>query len=121
MTNGKMTIREGFEKARGYYESIGDAEMVAFFDARLEQVAKKNSAERKPTAKQVENSLFKADILNFMENDKEYTSADIVKSVPSLVAAGITASRVAAMMGQLFKDGSLTREEVKGKFVYKLA
>lgn len=121
MTNGKMTIREGFEKARAYYESVGDTQMVEFFDARLVQVEKKNSAERKPTAKQVENSLFKTDILNFMESGKEYTSADITKGVPSIVAAGITASRVAAMMGQLFKDGSLNRTEVKGKFVYTLA
>ena len=116
-----MTIREGFEKARAYYESIGDAEMVAFFDTRLEQNAKKSNAERKPTAKQVENSLFKQDILNFMESGADYTSADITKSVPSIVAAGVTGARVSAMLGQLFKDGTLTREEAKGHFVYRKA
>ena len=116
-----MTIREGFEKARAYYESIGDAEMVAFFDTRLEQNAKKSNAERKPTAKQVENASFKNIIMDFIIDGVDYTTADITKSVPALVENGVSGARVAAMLGQLFKDGSLTREEVKGKFVYRKA
>ena len=45
MSDKKMTIREGFEKARALYEQMGDAEMVAFFDGRIDQLNKKNSAE----------------------------------------------------------------------------
>ena len=116
-----MTIREGFEKALAYYQSVNDTEMVEFFEKRLEPNAKKSTAERKPTAKQVENTQFKQDILAFMENGVLYTSADITKSVPSIVENGISGARVAAMLGQLFKDGSLIREEIKGKFVYSLA
>ena len=116
-----MTIREGFEKALAYYQSVNDTEMVDFFEKRLEQNAKKSTAERKPTAKQIENSLFKDDIVAFMEKGVVYASADIVKNVPSIVAAGVTSARVTAMLTQLFKDGRINRTEERGKHYYSLA
>ena len=116
-----MTLREGFEKALGYYQSIGDAEMVEFFEGRLAQVAKKATAIRKPTPHQIENEAFKADILNWVEADAEYALADIHKGVPSIVAAGLSSSRVSAMLTALVKSGDLTAEKVKGKNVYRLA
>ena len=116
-----FTLREGFEKARAYYDSIGDAEMVEFFDGRLAQVAKKATAVRKPTPHQIENEAFKADILQWMENDKDYGCADIHKGVPSIIAAGLSGSRVSAMLTALVKSGDLTAEKVKGKNVYHLA
>jgi hypothetical protein len=116
-----MTIREGFEKARSYYESVGDAEMVEFFTKRLEQVEKKNSAERKPTQKQVENAGFKADIISYMESGVLYACADIVKGVPSIVAAGLTAQRVAQMLRQLAEEGKVVKTEEKRKTFYSLA
>ena len=116
-----MTIRQGFEKAREYYASIGDTEMVEFFDGRLAQVEKKNSTPRKPTPHQIENEAFKADIVNWLEADKDYVLADIHKGVPSIVAAGLSSSRVSAMLTALTKDGTLTAEKVKGKNVYRLA
>ena len=121
MTNSKMTIREGFERAKALYEQMGDAEMVAFFEGRLAQVEKKNSAERKPTAKQVENAGFKADILAWMENGVKYASADVAKGVPSIVAAGLSANRVTAMLTQLVNDGAVVRVEEKRKNFYSLA
>ena len=39
MTEKKMTIREGFEKARDHYAELGDTEMVEFFEGRIAQVA----------------------------------------------------------------------------------
>lgn len=116
-----MTLREGFEKALGYYQSIGDAEMVAFFEGRLAQVAKKATAIRKPTPHQIENEGFKADILAWVEPDTDYALADIHKGVPSIVDAGLSASRVTAMLTALVKSGDLTAEKVKGKNVYRLA
>lgn len=117
-----MTIREGFEKARAYYESINDAEMVEFFDGRLAQVEKKNStATRKPTAQQLQNEAFRADILEWMEPETAYSVAEIHKGVPSIVASGISASRVTACVTRLYNDGKLTREAIKGKNFYTLA
>ena len=116
-----MTLREGFMKARNYYESIGDAEMVEFFDGRLAQVEKKSTSPRKPTAHQIENEAFKADILAWVEPNTDYVLADIHKGVPSIVAAGLSSSRVSAMLTALVKSNDLSAEKVKGKNVYRLA
>ena len=116
-----MTIREGFERAQALFVERGDVEMVAFFDKRLAQLDKKNSAERKPTAKQMENANFKADILAWMEPDEKYLSADVAKGVPSIIDAGVSAQRVSAMLTQLVNDGAIVRTEDKRKNYYSLA
>lgn len=81
----------------------------------------KANAVRKPTPKQVENAGFKQDILAWMEPDTFYSITDVTKGVPSISAAGLSSARVTAMVSQLVKDGSLVREEVKGKARFKLA
>lgn len=82
----------------------------------------KANAVRKPTSKQVENAGFKQDILAWMEPDTLYSITDIAKGVPSFATcADMSNARVTAMVSQLVKDGSLVREEVKGKARFKLA
>ena len=81
----------------------------------------KANAVRKPTPKQVENAGFKQDILAWMEPATLYSITDITKGVPSISAAELAPARVTAMVSQLVKDGSLVREEVKGKARFKLA
>lgn len=117
----KMTIREGFEKARALYEQMGDAEMVEFFDTRIAQTIKKNSAERKPTPKQLENDNFKADILAWMDANTLYTCAEIHDGVPSIVAAGISPNRVSALMTQLKDVGAVVATTEKRKNYYQLS
>ena len=117
----KMTIREGFEKARDVFAEMGDTEMVEFFEGRIALTEKKNASERKPTPKQMENEGFKSDILAWMENGVEYSVADIVKGVPSLDASGVKSQRVTALLTQLKEAGKVVRTEVKGKAFYALA
>lgn len=112
----KMTIREGFERAKTLYEQMGDAEMVAFFEGRIDQLNKKNSAERKPTAKQVENEGIKDAIVEWMEQGVSYTSADVAKNCPA--CEGLSSQRVSALLSQLGKDGLLTVTEDKRKKIY---
>lgn len=82
----------------------------------------KATAVRKPTPKQVENAGFKQDILNWMKPETLYSITDIAKGVPSFATcADMSNARVVAMVSQLVKDGSLVREEVKGKARFKLA
>ena len=118
MTNSKMTIREGFERAKALYEQMGDAEMVAFFEGRLAQVEKKNSAERKPSPKQVENEGIKSAICEWMESGVLYTAADVSKTCPA--CEGLTVQRVSALLSQLGKSGVLTVSEEKRKHFYSL-
>ena len=75
----------------------------------------------KDTPHQIENEGFKADILGWIEPNKDYALADIHKGVPSIVDAGLSSSRVTAMLTALVKSGNLTAEKVKGKNVYRLA
>ena len=78
-----------------------------------EQFVKKNSAERKPTATQVENADFKSAILDGMVEGKAYTIGELMKSIPAI--ADLTNQRVSAIVRQLKEDGLVTREEVKRK------
>lgn len=114
-----MTIREGFEFARDHFAELGDTKMVAFFEGRLEQVAKKNSAERKPTAKQVANEGIKTAIAEWMEQGVSYDAATITKTCPA--CEGLSVNKVSALLTQMGKDGVLTVSEDKRKKIYALA
>lgn len=116
-TNAKMTKRDYFNRILSYAHD----EDKAFIEHELELLDKRTTAERKPTPKQVENVGFKSDILAWMEPATQYAAADVVKGVPSIVAAGLSAQRVSAMLTQLVNDGSLVKTVDKRKSVYSLA
>ena len=99
----------------------GDERAEAFIASRIAQLDKKNSAERKPTANQIANEGFKADILAYMEPNVLYTVAQLSKEVPSLSAAGASPNRVTALMTQLKDAGQVVRVEDKRKAFYSLA
>jgi polyhydroxyalkanoate synthesis regulator phasin len=79
-----------------------------------DQFVKKNTAERKPTANQVENAGLKTAILDFLADNKgAYTITDLMKSVSAL--ADLSNQRVSALVRQLVEDGSVVRTEEKRK------
>ena len=82
-------------------------------------IAKKNSAERKPTATQTANEGFKVAILNAMENGKGYTITDLMKSIAEI--ADLSNQRVSAIVRQMVEGGVLVREEIKRKAYFSLA
>ena len=120
-SNRKPTKRDRFNALLAIPAVAEDAELVEFINHEIELLDKKNTAERKPTAKQVENAGFKTDILAWMEPDIKYLSADVAKGVPSIIAAGISPNRVTAMLTQLVNDGAVIRTEDKRKSYYSLA
>ena len=107
----KMTKREMFEQIKRNYD-LTQAE-VDFIDHELELLAKKNSADKKPTKVQVENEGIKAEILEGMEVGKAYTITDLIKEVPAV--AELSNQRVSALVRQLVADGSVVRTEEKRK------
>ena len=121
MTNGKVTIRSQFEDVREVLVAAGRTDLVEFIDGRIAQTVKKNSTERKPTAKQVENEGFKSDILAWMEPDTLYAAGDVLKGVPSVVASGMSINRVSALLTQLKDAGAVTVMVDKRKNFYALA
>ena len=117
-----LTIQAGFEKALALYKELGDAEMIAFFEKRIEQNAKKTSSERKPSARQTENEEIKKGILNNMEVGTQYTLADMLV-IFDCFPADMTPHRLAALLSQLGAKGSneIVRTESKGKAYFSLA
>ncbi len=107
----KMTKADYFRQIMANYDITADER--AFIEHELELLAKKNSAEKKPTAVQVANEGIKADILDGMEYGKKYTITDIMKSVDA--CAELSNQRVSALVRQLVTDGSVERTEEKRK------
>ena len=107
----KMTKAQMFAQIKANHNLSADE--VAFIDHELELLAKKNSAEKKPTAVQVANEGIKAEILEGMEVGKKYTITDLMKSVSA--CAELSNQRVSALVRQLVTDGSVERTEEKRK------
>lgn len=83
--------------------------LTALRDAQM----KKSSAIHKPTAKQVANVDYRADILNAMEVGKQYTITDLMQVVPSVVRDGLSNQRVSALVRQLKDAGLVNRSPIK--------
>ena len=113
----KMTKREMFEQIKANYSLTN--EEVAFIDHELELLAKKNSAEKKPTAVQVANEGIKQSIVDGMEVGKKYTITDIMKSIDE--CAELSNQRVSALVRQLVTDLVVVRTEEKRKAYFSLA
>ena len=111
----KMTKREMFEQIKANYK-LTQAE-IDFIDHELELLAKKNSAEKKPTATQTANVGIKNAILNGMEVGKKYTITDLMKSIPEI--ADLSNQRVSALVRQLIDSEDVVRTEEKRKAYFE--
>ena len=109
MTEKKLTKREYFTRILSYAHD----EDKAFIEHELELLDKKNSAERKPTPKQIENAGYRDAILAWMESGVQYTCAEIAKNCPALAENAISVNRVTPMLTQLVKADAIRREVVK--------
>ena len=110
MTN-KMTYAKALEIAMNAVKE--NKEVYDKLDALKASIAKKNSAERKPTATQKANEGYKTAILKFMEVGKKYTITDLMKEVVEL--ADLSNQRVSALVRQLKEEGLVERTEEKRK------
>jgi predicted transcriptional regulator len=112
MANQKKMTKAGyFKQIMENYPLTEDEK--SFVQHELELLAKKNSADKKPTAQQVANDGIKSAIVEGMECGKAYTITDIIKSVPA--CADLTNQRVSALMRQLVESGAVVRTEDKRK------
>jgi len=118
-SNRKLTKRDHFNALLAIHAVAENADLVDFINHELELLDKKNTAERKPTPKQVENAGIKNAIVEWMESDTQYLSADVVKGCPA--CEGLSAQRVSALLSQLVADGAIIRTEDKRKSYYSLA
>ena len=110
-TSKKLTKRDYFNAILSKYP-LTDAEK-AFVEHELELLAKKNSAEKKPTAVQVANEGIKSAIVEGMEPNKLYTVTDIIKSIPE--CAELTNQRVSALVRQMYDCAEPVIERIEEK------
>jgi hypothetical protein len=115
MTEKKMTKREYINRILTYAHD----EDKAYLEHELELLDKKNSAERKPSAKQIANAGVKSAIAEWMEHGVSYDAATITKTCPA--CEGMSVNKVSALLTQLGKDGVVTVSEDKRRHIYALA
>lgn len=117
----KMTKAVAWGIIKGIVENSDhpqSAELIAKIDNELVLLAKKNSAEKKPTAQQVQNAGICEAIVAGMERNRLYTVTEVIKSVPE--CADLTNQRVAALLRQLMDAGKVKRTEDKRKAYFSL-
>lgn len=102
MTQKKITKRESFTEIKEILKSLGKDTLAEVMEHELELLAKKNSADKKPTAIQVENEKFKELIIEFMVEGEKYTITDFIKSIPELNEK--TNQKVSAIVKQMYAD-----------------
>ena len=113
----KMTKAQMFKQIMDTYP-LTEAEKE-FVKHELELLAKKNSAEKKPTAQQTANEAIKTAIVEGMELNRLYTVTEIIKEIPA--CAEMTNQRVSALLRQLVEGGAVKRTEDKRKAYFSLA
>lgn len=113
MANKKMTKRDYFNALLALDEVKGNAALVEFVNHEVELLAKKNSAEKKPTAVQVANEGIKDAIYNGMADNTLYTISELQKKIPE--CEELTNQRISALIRQMIADGKVTRTEDKRK------
>lgn len=118
-----MTEKMTYVKALSYVFDHCDlpADVAEKLTALSASIAKKNSAERKPTAKQRANADIKTAIADWMVEGRVYTSAEVAKECPACVDGEISANRVSALLPQMVEAGILVKTVEKRKNFYSLA
>jgi hypothetical protein len=111
----KPTKIEQYNKILPYISD--NAELVAFVNAEIENVRKKNARRSdKPTARQAENEGLMPVIYEAMEAEKQYTVSDLIAEIPAL--NGLSTQRVAPIMTKMVENVLVAHEKVKGKSYY---
>ena len=109
----KLTKRDHFNSLLAIAEVQSNPALVEFIEHELDLLAKKNSAEKKPTATQVANDGIKEAIYEGMEQDRLYTITELIKAIPA--CNELTNQRVSALIRQLIKEEMVDRVEEKRK------
>lgn len=119
MTNKKMTNAMALETAIEVLKEDNQYnEVVEKLQKMLAQVNKKSSANKKPTATQVENEELKVKILAHLKTVDKQTVSEMMKTVPDL--AEFTNQRVTSLVTALYKEGKVDRVVEKRRAYFTL-
>ena len=113
----KMTKADYFKQIMANY-NLTDEEK-AFVEHELELLAKKNSAEKKPTAQQVVNKGVADAIYDGMVEGTLYSITDLIKTIPE--CADLTNQRVSAIVRGMIGTKVERIEEKRKAYFRKIA
>lgn len=113
----KMTKADYFKQIMANYPLTEDEK--SFVEHELELLAKKNSAEKKPTAQQVANAGVADAIYNGMEVGVMYSITDLIKQIPA--CADLTNQRVSAIVRGMIGSKVERIEEKRKAYFRKIA
>lgn len=134
MTNTKPTLRDHYNELsalvslaleNGIITSEKADEHISFINGRMEQLAKKNTTDRKPTKTQVANVELAKNILEVMNCGQIYTVSEILKNLND---SALTQSKISAVIrpmltvtkdGTVNPNGVIERFEEKGKAYFR--
>ena len=118
----KMTKKDYFNILKDSYpvDASNYDEVIAFLDHEIELLARKNSADKKPTAQQKANATVADAIFNHMndEYNRLFTVTEIQKEVAS--CADLTNQRVSAILRGMIAEGKVDRIEDKRKAYFRI-
>ncbi len=118
MNEKKITKAQKFAMLKAIPEVAENEMLVEFIDHEIELLAKKNSAEKKPTAQQTANASIADEIVSTLASNptRMYTITDLIKEVPA--CAELTNQRVSAIVRGLL-GVSVERVEEKRKAYFR--
>lgn len=117
----KMTKRDWYDVLLGMNEVKANQGAVDFINREKELLAKKNSADRKPTAVQKHNAEIAEFILEILNTDKGMTISAIQKACEDCFKEELSNQKISALVTGLKKDGKVKRVEDKRKAYFYLA
>ena len=97
-----------------------DPVLSEFLAHEVELLAKKNSADKKPTAQQEANAVIKQNVLTVLADGKKRTVSELLKMVPDLPDT-MTNQRMSALVRQMMDAGQVVRSEDKRKAFFAIA
>ena len=113
-TEKKITKREKFEMLMALSEVQANPVLTEFIEREIELLAKKNSAEKKPTEKQTENAGIKDIIVEVLtDEEKGMTISAMQKKNADL--GEYSNQKISALVRQMILDGIVEKTEEKGK------
>lgn len=116
-TTEKMTNKVALSYVLMNYELPADvAEKI---EGMLIQLEKRSSAERKPSARQIENESLKGKIVETMETNRLYSVGEMLKEFV-FFPADMTPQRLSAIMTQLVSANKVERIVEKRKVYFKM-
>ena len=118
MNEKKITKAQKFAMLKAIPEVAANEMLVEFIDHEMELLAKKNSADKKPTAQQTANAEIAKAIVERLsaEPNRLFTITEIIKEVPA--CAELTNQRVSAIVRGLI-GVSVERVEEKRKAYFR--